>query len=325
MKLSEIINIKIEWQITVVSVIALILVTSYFYDKNEKLQNEIYINNLIKESPTLSYTWLSNYKLLAFYPIDMPTRDRILNLRSKYEIKNVSGGDLENVHLYFYISIDPNTFHSPYNISKGIQLFSKDFNTLKNNTSISFDVLDAIKKRGVDLSILFPGESAIYNSMAEYFKGRSENFGPPFPLDPKKDGSPPYIPVNIKGIFLNGRLQFLYKGVTYIHVLAGSIGYGFSDPSDSKQTKGMYVQDCFFKQGWSQIRFPSKEMVIVIPQHTYNGYDYIDSIKGHVNILWGDKAGNFNSYDSWFNEYDGLYYYNKYSSSHNMPYPPYNK
>ena len=88
----------------------------------------------------------------------------------------------------------------------------------------------------------------------------------------------------------------------------------------------MYVQDCFFKQGWSEINFPSVTKKVIVPQYTYNGNDFIPDefkVNKYYEISFADKAGNYNSYGSWFKEVDDLYYYNKYEKSHNMPYPPY--
>lgn len=301
----------------------------YFYLDNRSLNRRAALNDIVAQSPVLSYSWLSNYNYLAYHPRGAPAEQQVARLVSRFEIRNASGSDLENARIHFQFSVDSLLYCSPYGERKGLELLQKHLPIWRKDSSISFDVCEGLRAKRLDLRMLFPGEQDAYHTACLSLARRSRPLGAPFAFEESKDGTVPYVPLTIRGIYFRCVITFFLHGISYCHVLSGALAFGFPDPADNTMTKAMYVIDGLFKHEWTQVKLPAGVECVRIPQYVYRGSELYEDLRAlddfasgddDVALSLSDLAGNNAEIRLWQREANDRYYYDKYAHEY-LPAP----
>lgn len=310
-----------DYKIAILSILVPSLLALYFFCENRKLTESLNEQSIISQSPSVGYLWDSNYKYHVYYPIEMSPEERAKKLQSRFNIKNISGRTFSDFKVIVLFSYEQELYSKPLSNVKSIPIinWSPD-NTgkiLDAGKEISFDLFEALTKKGICLLALFPDQDNTYMQSKNFAEANYRFDQKKLDMLPQVDNSPPLFSSftnKQKYIYFRIIIEFNCDNRLYRHVLAGRTGISFTD-ENSQATKAMWVSDYFFKPDYSEIKIPGFDYrVIKIPVAVYNSTHMIKEFYStdyqYICVEATDNSNNTTLVCSWLKEMKEKYYFN---------------
>jgi len=161
-----------DYKIAILSILVPGLLALHFFCENRKLTESLNEQSIITQSPSVGYLWDSNFKYYVYYPIETSPEERAKKLQSRLNIKNICGRTISEFKVIILFSYEQELYFKPLCNVKSIPIinWSPD-NTgkiLDAGKEISFDLFDAVTKKGITLLALFPDQDNTYMQNKKY-------------------------------------------------------------------------------------------------------------------------------------------------------------
>lgn len=289
--------INLERILGVISLI-IAIVSLYYAIHYSKLSTEFSEQarkeSLILQSPTLYYEFQSNYAFCAFHT-EIPISERLQNLKSSFEIRNISGNDLQDFSFHLYLSLDSNSIIFPYKFD---HVYYHVFPSWKGNfprdSLLHFDIIEALKKWQFPLICLFPEGKVEKGKLMSFMKLYAGSFSSDQSFaqnnlgretSPFIDAANYYVEV---GTYYKGIIHFLFRGTSYRYVLTGALACAY--PKLHIKSREIMVLDYLVKQPHTEIISPTFKEYLPVPQSVYlvsqklSGYNYPEETIAGINV-----------------------------------------